>query len=225
MYHRVAPDGAPAARRWRVTPAELDAQLAYLRGAGYHGVGLDAWVQARITAQDVPGRAVAITFDDGYADFEQWALPVLERHGFGATVFAVTDLVGATNAWDRDVEDVPLMDWDALRRIAARGIEIGAHTATHPALATLDDADVVREVTRSRTALRRELGRPATAFAFPYGSRDVGISAIVGACGFDIAVSSRPGLASRADPLLDVPRVEVSGGMSFEAFVRGVSGT
>jgi peptidoglycan/xylan/chitin deacetylase (PgdA/CDA1 family)/SAM-dependent methyltransferase len=225
MYHRVAADGAPAMRRWRVTPTELEEQLAYLRSAGYRSASLSEWRAARQVNQPLPGRAVALTFDDGYADFETDALPLLERYGFGATVFVVTARAGDVNRWDEETETVALMGWDSLRRVAARpSMEIGGHSATHPRLTALDDAEVVREIAGCRTALTRELGAVPKLFAAPYGLRDRGIDALAGACGFEVAVTTRGAHATRADELLALPRLEVTGGMGLARFVRLLAG-
>ncbi len=221
MYHRVAADGAPAMRRWRTTPGEFEEQLSYLRSAGYRSATLEEWRDARQSNRGLPGRAVVLTFDDGYADFEIAALPLLERYGFAATVFVVTDAVGEVNHWDAATESVPLMGWGSLRRLAARPtVSIGGHTATHARLTGLDDAAVVEEVAACRTALTRELGSPPTAFAAPYGLRDRGIDALVGACGFEVAVTTYEACATRADELLALPRLEVRGGIPLAQFIH-----
>ncbi|HEY0304812.1 MAG TPA: polysaccharide deacetylase family protein, partial [Longimicrobiales bacterium] len=88
--------------------------------------------------QAAPGPAVALTFDDGFQNFADAALPVLRAHGMPATVFVATDLVGKTNAWSvgavPDVPHLPLMAWDTLKQISTDGITVGSHTRTHPNL-------------------------------------------------------------------------------------------
>jgi peptidoglycan/xylan/chitin deacetylase (PgdA/CDA1 family)/GT2 family glycosyltransferase/SAM-dependent methyltransferase len=220
MYHRAAPDGAPAAPRYRVSPEELEAQLSYLRGAGYRSMSLDELARLLLVQAPVPAKRVAITFDDGYADFAQFAAPLLDRYGFTATIFVVTDQVGATNLWDRDTEELALMDWDTLRALRGRGFTIGGHTASHPRLTRLDNASVISEISRCRTALRNELGAPARHFASPYGLRDGGIDALIGACGFQTGLSCEPSVAMLGYPLLRLPRLEVRGEMGLQHFVR-----
>jgi peptidoglycan/xylan/chitin deacetylase (PgdA/CDA1 family) len=220
MYHRAAPEGAPAARRYRVSPEELETQLSYLRSAGYRSMGLDDLVSIVLLQAPIPDKRVAITFDDGYADFAQFAAPLLERYGFSATVFVVTDHVGTSNLWDRDIEEVALMDWDTLRSLHERGFTVGGHTASHQRLTRLDNASVVSEISRCRTALRTELGTPARHFASPYGLRDSGVDALIGACGFETGLSCEPSAATNKYPLLRLPRLEVRGEMGLQEFVR-----
>jgi peptidoglycan/xylan/chitin deacetylase (PgdA/CDA1 family) len=221
MYHRVAAEGAPAMRRWRTMPAEFEEQLSYLSSAGYRSATLEEWRDARQTNRALPGRAVVLTFDDGYADFETAALPLLKRYGFAATVFVVTGGVGEVNHWDAATETVPLMGWESLRRLAAEPtVNIGGHTATHARLTGLDDAAVVAELAACRAALTRELGSPPTSFAAPYGLRDPGIDALVGACGFEVAVTTQEAHVTRVDDLLALPRLEVRGGTALAQFIR-----
>jgi peptidoglycan/xylan/chitin deacetylase (PgdA/CDA1 family) len=117
--------------------------------------------------------AIAITFDDGLESFGRVAAPLLRDHGLPATLFVVTDAVGTTNVWsgrgDAGIPVFPLLDWDALGRFAADGIALGAHTCTHPDLATLDPVSAEREIVASKARLTRELAVDALTFAYPYG--------------------------------------------------------
>ena len=118
--------------------------------------------------------AVAITFDDGLESFERIVAPLLREHGLPATLFVVTDAVGTTNVWpggaDAGIPVFGLTGWEALGRLAAEGISIGAHTCTHPNLALIDRDAVEGEIVASKAALARELGIEATTFAYPYGA-------------------------------------------------------
>lgn len=125
--------------------------------------------------------AVAITFDDGFANFGEVAAPLLAGHGLPATVFVVSDAVGGTNAWrgigDAGIPTLPLLGWDALGRLAAQGFEIGAHTRTHADLARAGAAAIEDEVAGSQATIAARLGAAPRAFAYPYGH--VGASAEV----------------------------------------------
>ena len=82
---------------------------------------------------------MVITFDDGFADNHRHALPILRAHGFPATVFVVSGAIGATASWPGDAAllDRPLLSASQLQEMRAAGIEIGAHTRTHPSLLAL----------------------------------------------------------------------------------------
>ena len=76
----------------------------------------------------LPQRPLVLTFDDGTLDFWEHARPVLDLHGFSATLFVVTGHVGGESGWDRDLDepDRPLMSWDQLRELDRAGYEIGS---------------------------------------------------------------------------------------------------
>ncbi len=226
MYHRVAPDGADHMRRWRVTPDEFEEQLAFLRESGFTSVSLDEWRDATMLGRPLPEQPVILTFDDGYDDFAEHAAPALERHGFRATNFLVSGLIGQANAWDRFRGDaIPLMDWDAIADLEARGFAFGAHTRTHQPLTWLPPTAAYDEIARSFTDLAERLRQPPVAFAYPYGDLSQGVRGLTGLAGAHLAVTCEDRIATdRDDPLL-VPRIEVRGdGDPLRDLVRRLSG-
>jgi peptidoglycan/xylan/chitin deacetylase (PgdA/CDA1 family) len=224
MYHRVAPQGAEATRRWRLHPEELEAQLAHLRDNGFHSISLEQWRAAADRRRPIPAGAVILTFDDGYADFPEHALPLLAKYGFGATIFAVSDLVGGCNEWDEHLgEKLELMDWSTLAAIGDSGIEVGSHSARHRPLSTLSPEELARDFCRSRATFHEKLGFQVRSLCYPFGLHDAAVTAIAGACGFHygLTVHSRP--ASFADDLLALPRIEVRGDEPFADFLAKLS--
>jgi peptidoglycan/xylan/chitin deacetylase (PgdA/CDA1 family) len=219
MYDQVAPSGSPAFARYRLAPALFEEQLRYLREAGFRGVTLDEWREARQRWEPLTGRAVMLTFDDGYKDFEHYAWPLLRKYDFSALVFVVADRIGATNSWDEPDEPLALLGWEEIRRLQDEGVVFGSHSATHPFLTALSPADVAREAARSRAILTRGLGRPVTAFAYPHGAEDEAIQHLVGACGYVYGLSCRPGPSRLGDPLLALPRVEITGSDTLADFI------
>lgn len=81
---------------------------------------------------------------------------------------ALTDRTAT--ALDETESHRPLTPAELQRLAASPLIEIGAHTMTHPTLALAPIEDQQREIAGCRTALERVLGRPVTAFAYPYGN-------------------------------------------------------
>jgi peptidoglycan/xylan/chitin deacetylase (PgdA/CDA1 family) len=212
MYHRIADGGPASLRRYRLSPVAFDEQLHWLGEQGYRGTTLGEWRRACEQRRPLPGRAVMLTFDDGYSDFAEEALPLLERHGFPAAVFVVTDAVGGTSVWDAARgHTAPLMGWDELRALRRRGVELGSHTCTHPALSGLSNAEVVRELVRSRALLEDELGEPVRAIAYPYGDLDGAVAHLAGACGYTLGFTCEPRGAELTERPLELPRLEVQG--------------
>ncbi|OKH52671.1 hypothetical protein NIES2101_13590 [Calothrix sp. HK-06] len=224
MYHRVHPEGKAETARWRVTPDAFEQQLKYLQEAGYYSVSLADWGEAVLKKQPLPGRAILITFDDGYQDFYDYAFPLLKHYGFSATVFLVANNIGQTNTWDSFYnEELPLMGWDSIKELQSEGIEFGAHTATHPHLTALSPLEIVTEALSARIILQQGLGRTPLTFAYPYGDTDAVVQHLVGACGYIYGVSCKSGLSSFQDSLLALSRVEVTGSDTLREFIAKLS--
>lgn len=122
--------------------------------------------------QQSPG-AVALTFDDGYLNFFEHALPVLVEYRLPATVFVVTGYCGLQNGWrsrQRQPARLELMGWREIREAAQRGITLGAHTVNHPDLPGLAEDEVARELRDCRASLEDHTGQAVETFAYPYGA-------------------------------------------------------
>ena len=131
MYHSVCPyEHDPY--DITIRPERFDQQMRWLRRAGRRGTSVRQLLDAhrRGAAQGLVG----LSFDDGYADFIDYALPVLQRFGFGATMFMPAGLLGADNAWDPEGPRKPLLSAAQLRQVAAAGIEVGSHGFRHLSL-------------------------------------------------------------------------------------------
>lgn len=222
MYHRVASDGPDALATWRVPPERFEAQLDWLKRHGFRSVGLDGWLEALDRRfGELHGRAVCLTFDDGYEDFAEIAWPLLKRYGFGATVFLPSGLVGGRADWDRTFgEPAPLMGWDTIGALAREGVVFGAHTVSHPALTRVGPRRMRDELARSRGELENRLGRPADTLAYPFGFHDDLVRNTAAAAGFRAAVTTRHARARLGDDLLALPRLKVAGEDDLESFAR-----
>jgi peptidoglycan/xylan/chitin deacetylase (PgdA/CDA1 family) len=155
--------------------------------------------------------AIAITFDDGLANFGEIAAPLLLEHGLPATLFVVSDAVGTTNVWpgggDAGIPVMRLLDWTELGRLAEAGITIGAHTCTHPRLERLSADAVEREIVNSRARLASELGIQATTFAYPYGSVGAVARDVVSRT-FRCGVTTRLSMLAPSDDAALLPRLD-----------------
>lgn len=110
MFHRVLPDADPRAAganpAYTVTPQELDDCIRFFKQC-YAVIGLDE-LEARLAhGRSLPERPLLITFDDGWSDTVEHALPVLQTHGVPAVVFVATGHVGRTEGfWQEEMFDV-----------------------------------------------------------------------------------------------------------------------
>jgi len=167
---------------------------------------------------------VLITFDDGYIDLAEHAMPLLRRYDFGAMVFLPTDYMGDCSRWDVGIaETAPLMGWDAIRALQAEGIIFGSHSASHRRLTDLHAAEIVDEAQRSRIRIREELGFWTDSIAYPSGAFDEVVTRLVGACGYAHGLTTRPGVSGINEGDLSLSRLEVLGSYTLEQFAAALS--
>jgi peptidoglycan/xylan/chitin deacetylase (PgdA/CDA1 family) len=166
MYHSIT--RAAPADPFAVSRQMFGRQIEWLLDAGYEIVPLSTLVDALKTG-DARGRPLAVvTFDDGYQDFVEEALPVLEAFGVPATVFLVTGMLGEKATFNRHSPEARLMDEDDVRSIRARGIGLGSHTHSHANLPELDAWALRGELNESREALIR-FGETFLSLSYPWG--------------------------------------------------------
>jgi peptidoglycan/xylan/chitin deacetylase (PgdA/CDA1 family)/ubiquinone/menaquinone biosynthesis C-methylase UbiE len=212
MYHRVAPSGLAELSRYRVTPEQFERQLQYLVSQGYYGVGLEQWREVTDRCQGLPGRAIMITFDDGYEDFRVYAWPLLQQYGFPPTVFLATDFVGGRAEWDRSYgEPAPLMSWGEVCQLAGEGVLFGSHSKDHPYLTTLAPKEIMHQGVISRDMLEQQIGDEITTFAYPYGDHDRLVARVLADCGYEFGLTTAGEACGISDHRMTLPRIEVSG--------------
>jgi len=273
ILHRVLPQVDP------LFPLEVDAtrfdELCRWTKDWFNVLPLDEAAQ-RLKSGSLPARAAAISFDDGYADNHDVALPILQRHGLTATFFVTTGYLDGGRMWndtlieavrgtalpELDLSGLPLplqrlatvtpaqrteaimkviaackylepqqraevvaeiaarsgtqlptdlmMRADQVRALRRAGMQVGAHTVTHPILARLDEAQARREIVDGKQQLESLLGEPVSLFAYPNGKpgedyRPDNVE-LVRQAGFDAAFSTAWGSAHRHTDPFQVPR-------------------
>lgn len=274
IFHRVLPLAD------ELFPGEVDAErfdrICHWMGHWFNVMPLDH-AAACLKTGTLPSRALAITFDDGYADNHDVALPILRKHGLTATFFVSTGFLDGGRMWNDslielvrhargpilDLSGVPLLGLEALdigtvqakrqtvhrllkaakylspvqradavqqatqlgnaelprnlmmrldqvRKLHQSGMQVGAHTVTHPILTTLQDAAAEAEMRESRRCLEAATGAPVKLFAYPngrpgedFGPRDVTLAR---ECGFQAAVTTAPGASNLMTDLFQLPR-------------------
>jgi peptidoglycan/xylan/chitin deacetylase (PgdA/CDA1 family) len=148
-----------------VRPDRFRAQIELLMDAGFSFRTVAELAEQAAGAAPPPGLA-ALSFDDGLQDNHRVLLPLLLEYGLPATVYVTTGLIGGTYPWMAG--EVPMLEEDQIRGLSEAGIEIGAHTVTHPDMAVLDRRRCLREMNESRGTLERITGRGVRTFAYPY---------------------------------------------------------
>jgi peptidoglycan/xylan/chitin deacetylase (PgdA/CDA1 family) len=205
-YHSLDDSGSVIS----VSPRIFADQMRILHELGVRVVPLS-------TIQDILGgavaseRVVAITFDDGFRSVYEHAFPVLQRYGFPATIFPVTDYCGKTNDWPSQplhMKRHPLLTWNEIREMNQEGIAIGSHTRTHPDLRMLPDHRVEEELLASKRQIEDRVGCPVSMFAYPYGVYNDAVRDIVQAH-FSLSCSTSLGFVSRQSDLFALERLDM----------------
>ena len=178
----------------RVRPDVFRAQLDLLLAAGFEFMTV-AELAERSAGAEPPAGLAALSFDDGMDDNHAVVLPILTELGLTATVYVVSGLIGKPNPWMAPGAGARMMDESELRDLAAAGLEIGAHSVTHPDLSQLDYETCLREMTESRRTIERVVGAPVRTFAYPFCRYGPAALAAARAAGFTAAVSCQ-GLGS-----------------------------
>lgn len=193
-----------------IAPSVFARQVRALHDAGCVALSMSEVERHLRDDEPFPDRAVAFTFDDGYASVHDHALPILDDVGWTGTVYPVTDELGGRNRWDAaspGIDELRLVDRRQLAELAASGWEVGGHTHTHRSLPTLDAVDVAREIDTSTAILEDLLQHAPTTFAYPFGHHDAAVRSVVaGRYGTALTIGARR--ARLGDSLDEVARVE-----------------
>ena len=174
MYHKVN-DLWP--NPTTVPTAVFEEQMALLGELGYVPVSLGAVTGHYVHGVDLPEGAVLITFDDGYRDNLENALPVLRRHGYPAVLFVPIGYLddGRPLPHEESLRVLGIRNetvgWDELAELEAGGVRVESHGIGHRPLSELDPAEATREIALSKLRLEERLGREVDAYAFVKGSR------------------------------------------------------
>jgi len=248
------------------TPAEFAWQVEYL-ARHFEPVTCRDVIAALRGNRSLPRNAVAVTFDDGFSDLYEYAMPILERARVPATVFIPTDYVDSGEplwfdliayilmnvdvrsvavplaakelpesddvqsrrkaiksilAWLKICPDAErlafiaytqtafpevvaagtaalgrALNWNEIREMSARGVEFGAHSASHPCLTRISDEALRREMVLPKKALEEHLGIAVESMAYPFGGRNSfspAVAAAARAAGYQVGVSYLPGI-------------------------------
>ena len=219
FYHRVSDDTDPLA----IPPRRFAQQMDLLGAEGYRVVDVVEAARLLASGERLDG-VVGLSFDDGYRDVAEHALPVLDRRGFRATVFVATGVADGTATFSWYARQPPVLGWDDILALDGSALSFEAHTVTHPNLTALAPAAAEREIAGSKHALEQRLGRAVTGFCYPaglYGERE---RELVARAGFAVATTCEPGANTHGSDLLALRRTAIGAGDRLADFRAKLAG-
>lgn len=221
-YHSVATAPADWIAPFTVTPPVFAAHLDAITAAGATTMTVSAFADALGTpGRRLPPRPVLVTFDDGFADFADCAYPAMVRRGIAATLYVTTGYVETGRGPDRD----RMLDWGSVGALRADGVEVGAHSHTHPQLDTLTREQARYEIEHSRAVLEERLQAPVRSFAYPHGYSSAGVRRLVREAGFASACAVGNAFSHPHDDVLRLARIMVQATTTADDVAAWVEGT
>lgn len=224
LYHGVSDHASDELRRFTVSPAAFDQQMTMLAEEGYGTLTVSQFVLALDgNPGQLPDKPALITFDDGFASTLTEALPILEAHGFASTLYATTGFLGDSRRGVNRSGDA-MLSWEELGQLAGRGMEIGAHTHSHPMLDTVPPDVAREEITRPKELIEQALQAPVRSFAYPHGYSSAAVRRMVAEAGYTSACAVKNALSHLGDDRFAIARLTIEAGHSLENVAAMVDG-
>ena len=208
IYHRIQPQSIAQQQSQTalsVDSGTFESQMAYLNSKGYVTISTAQLAQALISHGKVPSKSVVVTIDDGYDNFYNFALPIIQKYHIHVDLLIPTGLLN----------NPQYMTWDQLKAAISSGlVGIVNHTHSHANLGAADAAKISFEVLTAKKQLA-EIGQNPIIFGYPYGTV-AGIKFLQDN-GFIAALSTIPGQTQCDSFLMSLHRTRV-GNSSLAAY-------
>lgn len=205
-----------------VTVAAFEEQMKLLKDAGYHVITMDQFFDFLDFKGQLPKKSVVLTIDDGWRSAYDLAFPILKKYGYPATLFVYTDLITGSKK---------TLSWDLLLEMSNKGIDIQCHTKTHRNLAMLKEREslkdyyeaIDRELSESARIIKEKLNKDVKYFAYPYGSTNHLVIALLKKYGFRGAFTVKHGGNPFFSNNYAVNRTMIYGDLDLAQFERNLN--
>ncbi|WP_246320961.1 polysaccharide deacetylase family protein [Paenibacillus germinis] len=209
-YHSI---GVEPGNTYVLHPDMFARQMDYLAAHHYTPLTLGDFARIIEKKQPSPERPVLLTFDDGYANNAEVAMPILQRHGFPATLFLSPGFIGQPG----------YLSWPQVQELSAAGWDIAPHSMTHPHLPQLSIEQQREEITESRRRIEHALGKSADVFAYPFGEYNEDTLKILKEEAFRYAFTTKEGYATPNQSPYELSRIVVRSEDDFATWVQKLS--
>ncbi|MCS7462786.1 polysaccharide deacetylase family protein [Paenibacillus doosanensis] len=205
-YHSITVDPG---NRATITPEKFAAQMNYLKDNEYTTLTLRQFADIMEGREEAPDKAVLLTFDDGYADNYEHALPLLQELDFHATLFMSPGMT----------DDGYFLDWDQVKEMHEAGWDIQPHGMTHPHLPLLKANDQLNEIAEAKRQIEERLGTTADVFCYPYGEWNQTTLKLLKEHHFRYAFTIEQGVTTPEQDQLKLKRIFVNGEESIDRWI------
>jgi peptidoglycan/xylan/chitin deacetylase (PgdA/CDA1 family) len=211
MYHSI--ESMPKSTKMRslhVPTMRFGFQMWLLNILGYKGLSMRE-LRPYLEGKKI-GKVVGITFDDGYQNNLINAAPILKKYNFSATCYIVSQRIGTSNSWDigKGITQSRLMTILEIKEWLNLGLDIGAHSQTHPSLDKLSAQESLEEIFNSKTDLEQIFKVSIQDFCYPFGQFDETLVNMTKEAGYITATSMIRGRATRQSNKFKLPRIPIT---------------
>ncbi len=214
VYHRFGDERYPSTN---IQTQVFERQLRYFQDQNFNLFTLSDAIR-KLKDNSLPKKSAVITIDDGYRSFLTGAMPILEKYNVPATLFINTETVGSGD----------YLNWQEIRNIKEKGIEIGNHSHAHDHFLNLNDDKrkqyFLEDLKTSSNLFKENLGFKPIVYSYPYGEWDQTMQDVLKANGILCAAAQNSGAISSSSNLFALPRFpmnEIYGKM--ESFITKVN--
>ncbi len=225
-YHAIDNTGNMSpSRNVSVSLASFKEQVEWLHKEGYKPLMEEELRSVVLAGKPPAGKRVLVTFDDGYLSLYEYALDILSRNGFTATLFLSTSFIG--KPYEQNdfgfVNHDRQLTWDEIKTLSAAGWSIQSHGYNHIRLNSMDTEAIIKEVTLSKSIIEQNLGKPVHSFAFPYGIYTNKVIQQLKAAGYTFAYSVHSGKLFPRASKFQLPRIEINNMDTMDTFITKVT--
>ena len=202
VYHHVSTDTPPSTS---ISPEDFRKHLDYLLQNDFSVIPLDQMLETLQNGRQLPEKAIAITFDDGYISIYDTAFPMLQSYGFPFTLFLSTGPI--------DRRQQGFMNWEQVKKMSEAGVIIANHMVEHPYMLDKDPGEseaqwisrLENELLAAEARIEQQTGQSHRYLAYPFGEFNADIKAMIGANGF-IGLAQNSGAIGVNSDFLSLPR-------------------
>ena len=199
MYHRFGESNYPSTN---ITLDQFTEHLEEFSKLDYNVVSLEYIIDSFNTETILPKNTIAITIDDGHKSIITKAWPLLKQYNFPVTVFISTAPI--------DAKSTNYLSWDEIRQLKKEGVDIGAHSNTHPHMYKLSTEDIKKEIEFSNKRYLKELNEVPKLFAYPFGEANKKTFDIIKDYKFKAAFGQHSGVINETSNFNYLPRFSLN---------------